>query len=425
MEAPSCDDSPTLTVIKLLRVSSEEQEKGAGLDTQDRIISRELNSIEEETEIVEEISEKGISGTNFPRESLTRILNIVRQQNIDCVAVKDVSRVGRLAGPTFGFIWLLNTRFNVDLITEDGRFNVHHKTDLIQMFFDSLNAEMKNRFRTSYVVESQLESFRQGKFHVTGRKARFGYEKTVENGSEGTQKDENREIDQDERMKENQDVRINPNEAEVIKRIFEIVSEVGPIRNLFVRIKEKLNNEFDSNRYPNESTEFKKLLRNPIYKGKPTWEINLAAEETKTATMDRPDLAIVDSRAFDKVAKVLDHRDARHFNSNKTNNQSSTDQVSLQQLTSMVGLSRLVAFDDVVRIHCPDCGEEMYDNGKWRATSDIRPPNISDFPQEPILKRYKCPNEECERSEKRFPNEYEGYLLLNTEVPLSNLVGHV
>lgn len=415
----------TLRVAKLSRVSSDEQTSGGGIDAQERINQRSMANIDKEVITVLEIIEEGISGTQFPRKSLLKILDFARKGHIEAVVVKDVSRIGRLAGPTFAFIWMLNTQFNVEIISEDGRFNVHSKTDLIQMFFDSLNAEMKNRFRTSYVVESQLESFRQGNFHVTGRKVRFGYKKTSRDNEDEATEDGDDEINQEERLKENQDLKINPDESEVLKRLFDIVVEVGAVRNLFANVREKLDHEFDKDRLPDENENLKRLLRNPIYKGEPTWEVDLAAKETKTATMDRPDLAIVEKETFDEVAEILDTRATRHFTNYGSESDSTTDHVSLQQLTSTVGLSRLVAFNHVVRIHCPDCGEEMQDNGHWRATSDIRPSNMTDLPKEPILKRYKCPNEECERNEKRFPNEYEGYMLLNMDIPIDTIVEQV
>jgi hypothetical protein len=275
------------------------------------------------------------------------------------------------------------------------------------------------------VIESQLESFRQGNFHVTGRKVRFGYKKTSGDSEDETAEDGDHEIDQEERVKENQNLEIDPDESEVIKRLFDIVVEVGSVRNLFADVRERLEREFDKNRLPDENENLKRLLRNPTYKGEPTWEVDLASKETKTATMNRPDLAIVGEDTFDEVAEILDTRAMRHFTNYGTESDSATDHVSLQQLTSIVGLSRLVAFDHVVRIHCPDCGEEMQDNGHWRATSDIRPSNMTDLPEEPLLKRYRCPNEDCERNEKRFPNEYEGYMLLNMDIPTSTIIEQI
>ncbi|EMA23802.1 recombinase family protein [Haloarcula marismortui] len=410
----SASDSNFLRVATLKRVSSDKQTSGGGLDAQTRIIEEALNDIEEETSIEREIEEKGISGTKFPRSSLLELLAEAREGKLDALAVKDVSRIGRLAAPTFGFIWLLNHDFNIELIVEDGRYNIQRKSDLIQMFFRTLNAELKNRFRTSYVHESQLEEFRQGNFHVTGRHVRFGYKKVRNDEMEGELKGQ---------IADGEEIEINQHEAEVVKTVFSELVDIGPARNAFSRIRDRVEAEFGRERIPGDNINLKDLLRNPIYKGTPTWEINAVTEGHKSATMNREDLQIVTDSTFEEVQKVLDTRDSRYTQA-APEKEDNLDGLTLQQIASIVGLSRLTAFEDVVRIHCPSCGEEMHDNGKWRATSDLKPSNIDDIADEPILKRYSCPNGNCERSEKRFPNEFEAYLLFDTDIPLDKLVNY-
>jgi len=398
-------------VAILKRVSTDPQTTGGGLDAQARIVDESLDEIDREIVIVDKINEEGVSGTKFPRSSLLEILEMAREGELDAVAVKDVSRIGRLAAPTFGFVWLLNYWFNIDLIVEDGRYNIQRKTDLIQIFFRTLNAELKNRFRTSYVHESQLEEFRQGKFHVTGRHVRFGYKKIT---------DDEKETGQKGRIKEGDELTIHKKEAEVIRALLSVLADIGPVRNAFARARERVGERFDQERLPDADVNLKYLLRNPIYKGRPTWEIDATAEGSKSATMEREDLRIVDDSTFEEVQDILDVRDRRYTRA-ATDEEDYPDRLTVQQIASLVGLSRLVAFDDVVRIHCPDCGAEMNDNGRWRATSDLKPSNIDEITDDPILKRYSCPNDECERSEKRFPNELEAYMLFDSAVSLEEL----
>lgn len=410
---PSVSDTDVLRVAILKRVSSDKQVSGGGLAAQERIIEETLSDIERKVTIELNLEEKGVSGTKFPRQHLLQILACARRGNLDAIVVKDVSRIGRLAAPTFGFIWLLNYRFNIDLIVEDGRYNIQRKADLIQMFFRTLNAELKNRFRTSYVHESQLEEFRQGNFHVTGRNVRFGYRKCREDNQEG--------VEQKGRISENDAIEIHPKEAEVIREIFREVTNIGPVRDVFARARKRVSDKFSQDRLPEETSDLKGLLRNPIYRGRPTWEINAATEEHKSATMKREDLRIVEDSVFEDVQETLDNRDSRYTQASAEEDDK-PDRLTIQQIASLVGLARLVSFDDVVRIHCPNCGEEMHDNGTWRATSDIRPSNLDGVTEEPILKRYSCPNDGCERSEKRFPNEFEAYLLFDSNIPLDELV---
>jgi DNA invertase Pin-like site-specific DNA recombinase len=405
-----------LRIAKIKRVSSDKQTSGGGLDAQERIIKRTLSDIEQEVSVEVRIKEKGVSGTDFPRPSLLRILEHARKDRIDALVVKDISRIGRLAAPTFGFIWQLNARFNIDLIVEDGRYNVQRKADLIQVFFRTLNAELKNRFRTSYVHESQLEKFRQGDFHVTGRNVRFGYKKTRNSGQE-------EKCDQKGRIENGDRIEIHQKEAEIIRALFSELINVGPARSAFARSREKVAEKFCTERLPEKEVNLKELLRNPIYKGRPTWEINATTEGHKSATMKREDLQIVENNIFEEVQSILDIRDSQYTHG-LSSEENKSDRLTMQQISSLVGLSRLVAFDDVVRIHCPDCGEEMHDNGKWRATSDISPSDLEGVTDEPILKRYSCPNDACERNEKRFPNEFEAYLLFSSDISLDELIKH-
>lgn len=409
--SPATSDNNPLKVAILKRVSTDTQTTGGGLDAQDRIVDESLNEIDREIVIVDKIEEEGVSGTKFPRSSLLEVLEMAREGELDAVAVKDVSRIGRLAAPTFGFVWLLNYWFNIDLIVEDGRYNIQRKTDLIQIFFRTLNAELKNRFRTSYVHESQLEEFRQGKFHVTGRHVRFGYKKIT---------DDEKETEQKGRIKEGDELTIHKKEAEVIRALLSALADIGPVRNAFARARKRVGKRFDQERLPDADVNLKYLLRNPIYKGRPTWEIDATAEGSKSATMEREDLRIVDDSTFEEVQDILDVRDRRYTRA-AADEEDYPGRLTMQQIASLVGLSRLVAFDDVVRIHCPDCGAEMNDNGRWRATSDLKPSNMDEITEDPILKRYSCPNDECERSEKRFPNELEAYMLFDSEVSLEEL----
>jgi hypothetical protein len=152
------------------------------------------------------------------------------------------------------------------------------------------------------------------------------------------------------------------------------------------------------------------------------WEINVATKGVQTAVMERDDLEIVDSDLFKEVQDILDKRDSKYRGDQDEEGNSMPEKLTLRQIASLVGLDRLAAFEDVVRIHCPECGDEMADNGKWRATSDLKPDGFDPIVDEPLLKRYICLNGECERSEKRFPNEFEAYMLFDSDVSVEELI---
>ena len=216
---------------------------------------------------------------------------------------------------------------------------------------------------------------------------------------------------------------MNVDEAEVVKELFALASEIGPQRDLFARVHESASEEFAKDRLPDKEA-VSSILRHSIYIGVAEWKIESEYdEEPKKATHERDDWKIISEQLFDEVQEILRERNAKYGYGDEVSDgtEETTPDLSLRDFARIAGWERLATFDDVVRVHCPNCGEEMSDNGHWQATTDLYPSDMDNVPENPLIKRYKCKNKNCLR-EKRFPNEFEAYRIFDQEIPLSELV---
>lgn len=79
-----------------IRLSNEEQILGGGhkLDNQEQVIK---DFIKEKPEfLVSKVyCDNGCTGTNFDRNAFEEMMNDVKNQKINCIIVKDLSRLGR------------------------------------------------------------------------------------------------------------------------------------------------------------------------------------------------------------------------------------------------------------------------------------------------------------------------------------------
>ena len=79
-----------------LRLSSDDKDKDVNnsLLHQERIIRNYLTD-DDSYEIVDVYTDDGYTGTNFKRPGFIRMIDDIKANNINCVVVKDLSRLGR------------------------------------------------------------------------------------------------------------------------------------------------------------------------------------------------------------------------------------------------------------------------------------------------------------------------------------------
>lgn len=162
---------------------SVEDSKNPDCDTIENQLSLVRSYIEEKPYLTQtaEYVDNGVSGTRFDRPEFTRMVNDMRAGKIDCIVVKDLSRLGRNyleAGdylekifPFFGIRFIAVTD-GYDSITsnasEDGLI-----VPLKNLINEAYAKDMSKKISTSISIKQ-----RQGKF--IGSRAAYGYMKSPE-----------------------------------------------------------------------------------------------------------------------------------------------------------------------------------------------------------------------------------------------------
>ena len=114
-----------------------------------------------------------VSGTDFQRPEFSRMMNDIRDGKVNCVIVKDLSRLGRNHLESGEFIEMVFPYLNVRFISITDRFDSLYKQA-------DISVQVKNLLNERYAKDvskkicSVMESMqKQGKF--VGSKAPYGY----------------------------------------------------------------------------------------------------------------------------------------------------------------------------------------------------------------------------------------------------------
>ena len=87
--------SPFINTALYIRLSVEDNKKrGNSIETQ-KMVLKDYLSNKPEFRIYDTYIDNGTTGTNFNREGFQRMLSDIEAGKIDCVIVKDLSRLGR------------------------------------------------------------------------------------------------------------------------------------------------------------------------------------------------------------------------------------------------------------------------------------------------------------------------------------------
>lgn len=292
-----------------IRQSHEELfsgEQGNCLENQEEVIRNYLKSRQEFC-LLKVYSDNGFSGTDFLRPAFMELLEDVQKGKIQCIVVKDLSRLGRNYIETEQYLRLIFPKLNVRFIAvNDGIDSTREEMDI--------TGSLKNIINDAYAKDISRKIFstkqaqqRRGDF--VGNLPPYGYRKSAVNPHR---------------------LEVDPEVAEVVKELFarklqgvscrdiaRYLNENGYPAPMAYRYQKGLVHK---DRYANSvwaATTVKTLLRNQMYVGDMVQGKKrrcLADGKKKTEICRREDYVVVPDRHeplvarddFEQVQKLLE-----------------------------------------------------------------------------------------------------------------------
>ena len=192
------------TIAKYIRLSVEDEKYDSlSIENQRAILDAHIDSLGIPDSEVLEFVDNGHTGTNFERPAVQEMLEMVRQNKIDCILVKDFSRFGRNAIETGYFIEMVFPLFCTRFISVDDSFDSDdHKGDTggLEISFKFLMHEYYSQDMSRKEKSAKYIKFERGEYQSI--LCPYGYRKSA-------------------------DGRMEPDEvaAPVVRRIFEMALE--------------------------------------------------------------------------------------------------------------------------------------------------------------------------------------------------------
>lgn len=351
------NDKPVDCVI-YARVSSVRQaKKGHGLKDQVRDCKKLVNDRGYNL-IHEPILDKGISGTEFDRPGLHRLLKVIEDQSVDCVVVHKVDRLGRRAPQTLSMVDTIQNDFGVTIVSPKSRIDVGTIDGLISTAFSVIMADVENRIRGERVQKGKVTAFRNRNWPSWFRKVPFGYKKkgdwTDPNASERW-------------------IEIDEDEKDVVEEIFRYFNGIEDLTGPYAEVSRHIEQEYGVEM---RGSDIKEILQNPVNVGKPVAQVTMTDGEAIVETVEDESLRIIDEetqrQALAKIELVSD----------KHSTTASSNIISLETLLEEFHPLALVEEIDGFDLYCPSCRGNMVKNGTKRldessaSTDDRRVPNM-------------------------------------------------
>ena len=160
-----------------LRISRDDEDKAESNSIQNqRELLKAYIEKQSDLEFVREFVDDGYTGTNFDRPAFKRMMEMVQAKDIDCIIVKDLSRLGRNYIDTGRYIEQIFPKCGVRFISVNDNYDSNREVDEA----DQIVIPFKNLINDAYCrdismkIRSQLDvKRRNGKF--IGAFAGYGY----------------------------------------------------------------------------------------------------------------------------------------------------------------------------------------------------------------------------------------------------------
>lgn len=300
------EESFRFKAAQYIRLSVEDTQSGStSIETQALIIERYLKQ-HPEINVVQTYIDNGCTGTNFHRPGFQQMLSDIEDGHINCVIVKDLSRLGRNSIDTGYYIENYFRARNIRFISVNEQYDTSEPESssmgimlpLINMVNEAYSLDISKKIKAQ-----QRQAMKDGKY--VGSRAPYGYKKAEDDCHQ---------------------LIIDPQAASVVKQIFQWAAEGVPLNAIVLKLNEaghltpsyykKLCGEIRNEKLMGsgkwQTFTVSKILRSPVYTG------DLVQGHTKTVDHKQiktdEDLIIVrgthepiiSHELFERVQKNLD-----------------------------------------------------------------------------------------------------------------------
>lgn len=166
--------SKQYSVALYARISVENERKREADTIGNQIqLLKDFASEDPEMSVYDIYCDDDISGTDFIRPEFSRMMNDIRDGRVNCVIVKDLSRLGRNYLESGEYIEMVFPFLNVRFIAITDRFDTNNRQADIAVQLKNLANERYARDISKKICSAMESMQRQGKF--VGSKAPYGY----------------------------------------------------------------------------------------------------------------------------------------------------------------------------------------------------------------------------------------------------------
>lgn len=168
------DSKRTYSVALYARISVENEKKREADTIGNQLqLLKDFVSEQSDMKVFDIYSDDDISGTDFVRPEFSRMMNDIRDGKVNCIIVKDLSRLGRNYLESGEYIEMVFPFFGVRFIAVTDRFDTKNQQADITVQLKNLANEMYAKDISKKICSAMKSIQRQGKF--AGNRAPYGY----------------------------------------------------------------------------------------------------------------------------------------------------------------------------------------------------------------------------------------------------------
>ena len=198
-----------------ISVENERKRESDTIGTQIQLL-KDFVSEREDIQTIDIYCDDDISGTDFIRPEFSRMMNDVREGRIDCIVVKDLSRLGRNYLETGEYIEMVFPFLDVRFIAITDQFDTKYQQADLSVQIKNMANEMYARDISKKICSAKKNFQQQGKF--AGSRAPYGYI-----------------IDPDDK----QHLLIDPETADIVLEMFELVAAGYTLHRVAVMLNDR------------------------------------------------------------------------------------------------------------------------------------------------------------------------------------------